>query len=210
MSDASMGIRQRHVDLTRATILQALVDIIIDGGLTSFSMQEVAERAGVSHRTVYRHFPGREELLNGLMAWVEQGMVDLGGRFSAADGEEFVAVADANFGVFDALADRVEAMTRFSLGTGIEPASRAERSQTFAGIVDADLGDADPEQRRMVAGVVRLLVSTRAWLVLRQDEVVAPEQVAASLTWAVRSLLAAARAGHLPEAGDGPPASATR
>lgn len=204
MPEPSTGIRQRHVDLTRATILQALVEIIIDGGLTSFSVQQVADRAGVSHRTVYRHFPGREDLLNGLMEWVEQDMVALGGRFSARDVEEFVAVTHANLGVFDALAEPVEAMTRFSLGTGIEPESRAERSATFAGIVESALPDADEEQRRMVAGVVRLLVSTRAWLVLRQDAVIARHETTDTVVWAVEVLLDAARAGRLPRSGGAP------
>lgn len=34
-----------------------MVEVILEGGLPGFSVQEVADRAGVSHRTVYRHFP---------------------------------------------------------------------------------------------------------------------------------------------------------
>ena len=33
-------------------ILAALVEVILEGGLPGFSVQEVADRAGISHRTV--------------------------------------------------------------------------------------------------------------------------------------------------------------
>lgn len=198
MTDAQPGLRARHTDLTRETIMRALVEVVRDGGLPDFSVQEVAERAGVSHRTVYRHYPSRDDLLAGLMTWVEEQMVELGAPFSADDAAELLAAADANFDVFDRLADEVEAMTRFSLSTGTEPATRQDRTAMFARLVEDELCDLDDEQARAVAGVVRLLTSSRAWLVLRQDGITAPEHVSAALPWAVRVLLDAARRGDAP------------
>lgn len=203
MSEERTGIRQRHVDLTRETILRALVEIITEGGLADFSIQQVADRAGVSHRTVYRHFPGRADLLDGLMAWVEQRMAAAGGRFDTPDADATAEISRQNFAVFEVLADDVEAATRFSLGTGIEPASRAERTRMLARRVEEALPDADADQQLMVAGVVRLLVSTRAWLVMRQDGVAPPERVADALAWAVETVLAAVRTGRLPPGGPG-------
>ncbi len=58
-----MTIRERQIDLTRSAILDAAVEVFEDRG-APFTVQEVADRAGVSHRTVYRHFDGRQELLN--------------------------------------------------------------------------------------------------------------------------------------------------
>lgn len=41
-------------------------------------MQEVAKRAGVTHRTVYNHFPTREALSDALAAYVDERLASLG------------------------------------------------------------------------------------------------------------------------------------
>lgn len=200
MAEASRpDLRQRHTALTRETILRALVDVISEGGLAGFSVQEVADRAGVSHRTVYRYYPSRDDLLAGLVEWVESRMVELGAPFSAEDAGELADSVRANMAVFDELADGVEAMTRFSFGTGIEPARRDERTVMFTNIAERELRGCDPEQVRAVAALVRLLVSTRAWLTLRQDGVMPHEHTGPAIAWAVEVLLEAAKAGRGPE-----------
>ncbi len=58
---------------------EVLVDIVAGGGLPEVSIQEVADRAGVSHRTVYRYFSTREALLEALTERVEGRMAARGG-----------------------------------------------------------------------------------------------------------------------------------
>ena len=64
-------LREQAKHATRARILDALVRVILDDGVHAFSVANVAKRAGVSHRTVYRHFATREELLEGLGDWLD-------------------------------------------------------------------------------------------------------------------------------------------
>jgi AcrR family transcriptional regulator len=198
VEDARPPLRERHTDLTRDTILRALVGIVTEGGLPDFSVQQVADRAGVSHRTIYRHYPSREDLLTGLMGWVEERMVEAGARFGSPAADGLGDVVRSNLAVFDELAEAVEAVTRFSLATGHEPPQRRERNDLFFSMVEDAVEGGDPEQVRAIAAVVRMLASTRAWLVLRQDGIASPEQVAPTLAWAVDTLLDAARAGRLP------------
>jgi AcrR family transcriptional regulator len=63
--------RDEAKDNTRAAILEALVRVVIDDGIHAFSVANVAKRAGVSHRTVYRHFPSRDALIEGFSASVD-------------------------------------------------------------------------------------------------------------------------------------------
>src|SRR5688572_7377060 len=69
-TEASTGysspVRDEAKEATRARILDALVRVVLDEGVHAFSVAKVAERAGISHRTVYRHFASREELLEAL------------------------------------------------------------------------------------------------------------------------------------------------
>lgn len=58
-----MTLRERQTDLTRSSILNAAIETFEDRA-APFTVQEVADRAGVSHRTVYRHFEDRQQLIN--------------------------------------------------------------------------------------------------------------------------------------------------
>lgn len=46
-----------------AAILQAAVELLAGGGLATFSMDAVAERAGTSKATIYRRWPHKEALV---------------------------------------------------------------------------------------------------------------------------------------------------
>ena len=53
----------RHTEATRRAIVEASGDLFLEREGDGFSVQEVADRAGLTHRTVYRYFPTRKELL---------------------------------------------------------------------------------------------------------------------------------------------------
>ena len=67
-----MNMRVRQQQLTREAILEALGQQIVASGPLGFSMQDVADRAGVTHRTVYNHFPTREALNDAFAVYVEE------------------------------------------------------------------------------------------------------------------------------------------
>src|SRR3989304_524825 len=48
---------------TRDRILQAALDLFLQQGIRKTSIDDVADRAGVTRVTVYRHFSDREQLI---------------------------------------------------------------------------------------------------------------------------------------------------
>jgi len=66
----------RHTEATRKAILEAAVDLFLDRRSDDFSVQDVADRAGLTHRTVYRYFPTRQELLGATARQLAPGMDD--------------------------------------------------------------------------------------------------------------------------------------
>lgn len=58
----------RPAEDLRRRLLDASLDLIANEGLESFSMREVARRAGVSHQAPYHHFPDREAILAAIVA----------------------------------------------------------------------------------------------------------------------------------------------
>jgi AcrR family transcriptional regulator len=61
---SSVGdVRTRQVAATRHGIARAVAEIVVSEGAAALSFPAVAHRAGVSLRTVYRHFPNKDALV---------------------------------------------------------------------------------------------------------------------------------------------------
>ena len=70
-SRTSGSTRQR----TRRAIFEAMVDVIMETDGIGFSVQAVADRAGVTHRTIYNHYPTREALCDAFSDYVDELLV---------------------------------------------------------------------------------------------------------------------------------------
>ncbi|WP_225442902.1 TetR/AcrR family transcriptional regulator [Paenibacillus lycopersici] len=53
----------RRAERSRQTILTTAFELLSEGGVTSFTVDEVARRSGVAKTTIYRHWPTREALV---------------------------------------------------------------------------------------------------------------------------------------------------
>lgn len=68
-----MTRRAEQVDQTRQRIIDATVELHGTIGLAATTIAAIAERAGVTRLTVYRHFPDETELLGACSAqWISQ------------------------------------------------------------------------------------------------------------------------------------------
>jgi AcrR family transcriptional regulator len=182
---------------TADRILCALVDVILEGGLPGFSVQQVADRAGVSHRTVYRHFPTREALLEGLSDAVGRRMDARGGMDVPRDLADVPRAVVSNFALFSRDARAVEAGVRFGVGTALETRDRKRRNKRFRELVKSCVRGIADGDAAMAGGVLRQIASTRTWLALREGGL-SDEAAARAATWATSVLLDALRAGRTP------------
>lgn len=84
----SESLREKQKRVAREAILQATADEIVDRGLDELSLQSVAERAGVSPRTLYNYFENRDQLFLALDAWSNERTAEMGGwvRIEHLDG----------------------------------------------------------------------------------------------------------------------------
>lgn len=62
MNHDMSSLRSRQQQATRASIIDAFLELSHDGNTITISMPMVAERAGLSVRTVYRYFPTKDDL----------------------------------------------------------------------------------------------------------------------------------------------------
>ena len=66
----------RHTEATRKAIVEAAAELFLDRRRGGVSVQEVADRAGLTHRTVYRYFPTRQELMGATAQYLAPGFAD--------------------------------------------------------------------------------------------------------------------------------------
>lgn len=70
-----MAKRTNQTDRTRQAIVDAASDIFLEASSPEeFTMQNVADAAGVSHRTLYRYFDSRRALVNAVGASYDERM----------------------------------------------------------------------------------------------------------------------------------------
>lgn len=141
-----MDARADAVARTRAAIVAAARDLHAEQGLAATSWDDIADRAGVSAATVYRHFPSTRELVPACARTV----FDL---IQPPTLEE----ASATFAALERAGDRFEQLVRYSChcyarGAGWLHAAHRERD------FSAELDDA----LRILDDSLRVLVTAAA------------------------------------------------
>jgi AcrR family transcriptional regulator len=202
------GIREKQRELVRETILQALAEHVAERGLFDFSVPEIAERAGVSHRTVYNYFENRQALLDALDEWSSKTMAAAGGVNAIASLDEIPPAIEVNFRLFGEQRGVSEAFARLDPAPSSDvPAGRRRRTEMFLEAAVRELSDVDPVYARALGGLLRSLGGSRLWYALTHEYEVADDVAADVTAWATQTLIAAARkeSGALaPDGGEEP------
>ncbi len=191
------SLRDRQRQVTRHSIQAALAEIIAEQGNLEFSVAEVADRAGVSLRTVYNHYPTRQELFDGFGEWMDAEIARLGGVDMPQDVFDFPAAVVANFRTFEALAEVTEAFARLDTVTAAGR-GRARRTAAITEAVRCGVPDLSARLVRAAAVLLRLLGSSRMWYLLTREHGLDLEDAAAVTAWSARTLLDSLRDGADP------------
>ena len=189
-SSNASGTRQR----TRRAILDAMVDVIMEADGIGFSVQAVADRAGVTHRTIYNHFPTREALCDGFSDYVDELLAESAG----AAAEPAWSLASLPRLVEDlyrtlALRDRhARAYVMLMIGNRRPMSAWRKRSLMAEKLIAREQSGRIPLTPRQVTAVIRMFVSTMGWHLLTEQCGLSTEEAAAASAWATRTLLDAA------------------
>ena len=186
-------LRTEQAAQTRERIVAALVEQLGEGG-DEFSIPDVAERAGVSVRTVYHHFPNREAQIEAAAAWLDARIAgNEAGPTTLADvpamAERIIARALEN-----------EPIVRAQLVPGVarhvRDRRRRAREQAIARAVAAE---ADGEAGKLAAAALVTLISAELGFAIKDRFGLDGEQTAAAHTWIIRVVVDAIRRGDTPQ-----------
>jgi AcrR family transcriptional regulator len=63
MAEQATGLRERKKQATREALTRAALELFVDRGYDETTLDEIAEAAGVSTRTIFAYFPSKEDIL---------------------------------------------------------------------------------------------------------------------------------------------------
>lgn len=194
----SSPLRDRQAQQTRDHLLDTLTELLETKGADEITTRELARAAEVSERTVYRHFPDRQALRVGLADRLEGY---LGGNLKRPQVEsidDFGPAAIALLGMLDEY--RVEARAEALLNSDPRRYSpdTTKNSEHFKRLILSAFPDLDEREVVCVSGVVRCLLSTQAWLRMREEFDIPGAESGPTVAWVIDLIFDALRRGEHP------------
>ena len=157
--------RDGYRDQTRARILDAATAELAESALEAMTMATIARRAGVTERTVFRHFATRDQLLASVWRHLQHRVGSPGFPVTA---EAMIQTPLKLFPEFDKEQRLILASAYSAGGREVRLKSNDQRQQAMRACVrDAFPGIEEPSLTRLAA-IAQLIDSAYAWAVLKE------------------------------------------
>jgi len=179
-------LRKQQAAATRERILQALASLVTEDGLDEVSFKAVAEAAGLTEITIYRHFRNRVELRRALWSWLD---VRLGGRGMPRAGSDLADDARVVLAGFDDHAPLIRAALLSKEGRAMRMAVQPERRAGFEAALAAPTAGLGAAERTRAMAIIQLLYSAHAWMSMRDQWGLTGQQAGEASAWAIGVLL---------------------
>ena len=196
----SSTLRDRQVAQTRDFILDAVTTLLGERRADEVTTRDIAAAAGVSERTVYRHFPDRTALLEGLTRRLPQ-FEGLKPAFAAGGLDALGPMSRRLMELLDEhyVTARAEAVLnadprRFAADT-------QANTRELRTLLATELPQLDEREQVRIAAVLRCLASTQAWLRMREEFGVPGTESGPVVAWVIDLIIRELRAGNTPVAG---------
>lgn len=180
-------LRQRHREQTVELIIDAFS--ALTASKPHFTMQDVADTAGVSIRTLYRYYPNRQAMVDGLADRISEEI----GQIPSSPSEFFTRGEESptrrSFRVFGEHEALMRALVVSRLTGALTESGHRGRTERIRESIDDLMADAPEVVRRQVLGLLRLLSGSVAWMVLTDDDIgLTSDEAGAAVTWALHRL----------------------
>ncbi len=180
---------QRQREATHQAILDAAFRMMREEPATPFSHETVAERAGVSARTVYRHFPTRADLT--LALW--ERLRDVSGTRWPRTEAEILPALRTLFDQFEEHAELTRASITSAANTGYPAHGSAEGRAAFREALTDLLASLPADEGDRLIAACLAIYSAPFWQMLRDRGQLTASEAREAGVAAMDALLTAAR-----------------
>ncbi|WP_157949031.1 TetR/AcrR family transcriptional regulator [Neorhizobium huautlense] len=183
-------LRTEQAQQTRERILAGVRAILESDPDSALGFDELAEVSGVNRRTIFRHFPTKEDLLS---AFWQSTNASLGVRFWPESERDLVDLPPALFASLDGIEGIVRASHASGPGRQMRLQANDERQAAFKRSLSDVSSLLQPERARQLEATVQLLFSATAWQTMKDYWGLSGEEAGRAAAWAIGALLDAAR-----------------
>ncbi len=199
------SLRDEQKRIARDRIIEALAAEVTENGLLDLSMAAVAERAGLSQRTIYNYFETKEALVGSLEDWSEEWMERHGGPVVLHDLDKIPEALVTNFQLFDDMGDVATAMVRIRSEALNEArsderfsAGHAERTTAIRSSLSTIRPDLSAEDLTALTAAFRLVSGFTMWNGLTNEYGLTAADAGRVAGWAFSAMLDSVRNGDGP------------
>jgi len=161
MSTANAAsLADRRNELTRRSILDTAVDLLVTEGVSSLTMRAVAKRANMSERTVFRYFATRDEFLDAVTAAARERMALPPPPRSV---EELRALPRRLYEAFEAQQPLVIAGLHSEISDRMREAAARTRWAAVRELIDAHAPHHSPHDRKLAAATISHYLGATCW-----------------------------------------------
>lgn len=195
------SLRTRQKQMARESILQAAADEVVDKGIEGVSLQGVADRAGVSKRTLYNYFDSREALFAGVLDWSTELTLRMGAALAPEGLDTLDQVVLGLWRSWHAQGSVQQAMVAIDAATNhgsqVSGGRQGRRDAFAAGVRDVR-PDLDEIDVRQLAALVHALVSAPMFWRLTAEDGLEVDDAAGLVGWLVELMRQALERGDDP------------
>lgn len=184
-------LRQAQAEATRTRILDALVEVLAEG-VETLSVPAVAEHAGVSVGTVYRHFGDKAGMLDALIPHT-QSRTGIDIDSTPESYEEMRDAVTQIFRHFENTDDLLRAAFASRIGREVRIRSSAERVQLIKDMFIGIDPELEPDELDHLAKLGLILTTSEAYQQWKDRLGLGPEEAANEVMWVIETLMKGAR-----------------
>jgi AcrR family transcriptional regulator len=185
---ATTSLREQHAELTRELILRAVAELLQSERAGEFSVPDVAREAGVSLRTVYRHFPTRDELLAAATDSIDERLFsEVPLDETVEDVPKLFRYACEQWGEHPSLA-RTMALSQAG-GSDLSDRPLQRRLAVIHRALAEVTDDLPEEEKRKAVAVLGYLENVLGWVMMRDGIGLGDAEVGEAVEWAMGALI---------------------
>jgi|SRR5581483_7675353 len=184
-------LRERQAHQVRLAVLEAVVSELEHQTADDMSMADVAKSAGISLRTLYRHFPDRPTLLH---AAGEHLYSSLGVPFDIAGPDD---ISKSLLDAAQRLSTRPEltrALVRTTAGRSTRSGVRRQRADAISAALKPLTDDLPADAARRAVAVIGHLCSAASWVIIAEESGLSDPEAQQAVAWAIDTLVASLHA----------------
>ncbi|GBR03714.1 TetR/AcrR family transcriptional regulator [Acetobacter oeni] len=185
-------LRDEYAAQTRQRIIENFIALLEESEDNAVSTSALAKKAGVSLRTVYRHFPSRDDLLGATAEWLN---TEIFGLVSGDDTQDLVKgfrTAAEKFDSRPTLA-RILALTR--VGRSMRSTFRNDLALQRRRLLWRDAPGISESDRLKAEAVLACLDNVLSWLTLSEEFGMDGKDIGTAIGWAMELVLRETRRG---------------